>query len=211
MTTSKKNVTMPANRSRTSRDSMATGAHPYLAIPMDFFGSEQVTEWAIHGMPQPGPWYPRVSTETPKVLSESTQIIDHMQSRLDSLKSTAQAAVDIGLENRNLLNNLLEELHEGESRVGLGAIHSLNQGRVQLNYPLVYGYQVVENEVVVGIEDLGVYGVGATESQAVEEMQQELWSLFNDLEQREPEKLGARLTAILRTLRARIQRNAMDA
>ena len=138
-------------------------------------------------------------------------MIDQMKSRLDKIESTAQAAVDIGLENRNLLNNLLEELHEGESRTGLGAIHSLDQGRVQLSPPLIYGYQVVANEVIVGIEELGAYGVGATEYQAVEEVQEELWSLFQDIEQMEPEKLGAHLTKTLMILKARIQRNVMDA
>ena len=118
-----------------------------------------------------------------------------------------KTATDIGLENRKLLERLLEE----GPRVGLGAIHSLDRGRVQLMPPLVYGYQVVDDEVVVSIEELGVYGTGLTEGEAVEEVQDELWSLFQDLDRLPPEELGAQLAKTLRVLKARIQPNGLDA
>ncbi len=99
----------------------------------------------------------------------------------------------------------LEAMREGEGRVGLGAIHSLDQGRVQLALPLVYGYQVMDDEVLAGIEEFGIYGVGATEREAVEELQEELWSLFEDLNRFPQQELGPELIRTLRTLRARIQ------
>ncbi len=120
------------------------------------------------------------------------------------LEKDVQTAVDIGLENRKLL----ERLSEGTG-TGLGAIHSLDEGRVQLSHPLVYSYQVLDDEVLVSIEELGIYGVGSTEYEAVREVQEEIWNLLQDLERTPPEKLGAQLTKSLRTLRARI--HAVDA
>ena len=120
--------------------------------------------------------------------------------RFESLEEKLEAALDTALENRKLLEQLLER----ESRVGLGAIHSLDDGRVQLSHPLVYGYQVIDDEVVVSIEEIGIYAVGATEWEAVREARAELWTLFQDLESALPEKLGSQLASTLRILKARI-------
>ena len=144
------------------------------------------------------------------VLQEPTQTTSDIASRLDKFEEKVQIAIDIGLENRKLLEQLSEENDLG-SRVGLGVVHSLNRGRIQLNPPIFYSYQVVDDEVVVSIEELGVYGVGATEEEAVREVQEELWSMAESLERVPSEKLGTLLTATLRTLRSRIQHNAMDA
>lgn len=70
--------------------------------------------------------------------------------------------------------------------------------------PLVYGYQVVDDEVVASIEEFGVYGVGLTEGEAVEEVQDELWSLFQDLDRLPQEELGGQLAKTLRVLRGRL-------
>ena len=121
-----------------------------------------------------------------------------------------KAAVDIGLENRTLLRQLRETVEEAHQN-GLGAIHSLDGGRVQLHSPLVYSMQVLDGEVVVGIDELSAYGVGASEREAVAELQEELWTLFQELDRIPPEEVGPPLTDTLRTLRARIRPNAVDA
>ena len=155
----------------------------------------------------PGPWDHHAWDRMPRSLSEPSQVIRHIESRLDEFEKKLRSAIDIGLENRKLL----EQLHEGGSRIGLGAIHSLSHGQVQLAHPLLYSYQVVDDQVMVGIEEFGIYGVGSTEVEAVGELQEELWSLVQDLERTPPEKLGPHLTKTLRALKARIPQNAMDA
>ena len=137
---------------------------------------------------------------------ERLRVISDLESRLEEFERKLQSAIDIGLDNRKLLEQMLEG-----GNPGVGAIHSLDQGRVQLVHPLLYSYQVLDDEVVVGIEEFGIYGVGATEAEAVSELQEELWDLVEDLEQTPPEKLGPRLIGTLRALRGRIQHNAVDA
>ncbi len=158
-----------------------------------------------------GYWWSRHELDVPSKklgnVSEPTQTVSHIESRLEELEKKVQSAIDIGLENRKLLGQLLEE----ESRIGLGAIHSLDQGRVQLSHPLIYNYQVLGDEVVAGIEELRVYGVGATEFEAVRELQEELRSLVQDLDQTLPEKLGAHLLNTLETLKGRMKQSAVDA
>lgn len=142
-------------------------------------------------------------THALETLPSSRQAIKHFETRLGEFEKKLQAAVDIGLENRTSLERLLQD---DESRIGLGAIHSVDQGRVQLHPPLFYRYQVIDDDdVVVSIEDLGVYGVGSTEGEAVREVEEELWSIFQDLEQTPPEEIGVSLARILRTMKERIQ------
>lgn len=149
--------------------------------------------WYGHRVPTP-------ATENP---AESTQTTsEYFEKRMSEFERKIQVAVDIGLENRKILERLLQD---DEDRIGIGAIHSLDQGRVQLNSPLFYRYQVIDDEVVVSIEDLEVYGVGLTERDAVREVEEELWSIFQDLDQTPPEEIGTSLARILRTIRARIQ------
>ena len=184
---------------------MAHGQYPGLHLIPDTaegsLGPEYPEEWSDHDTRTLMPWdRSHVQVTRAKNSSESTQTIEHVESRLDNLERNVQATVDIGLENRKLL----EQIHDEGNRAGLGAIHSLDQGRVQLSHPLVYSYQVLDDEVVVGVEEFGIYGVGATEYDAVGEVQEELWSLIQDLERTPPEKLGTHLTKTLRTLRARI-------
>ena len=152
-------------------------------------------EW-IHE--QPSSWGHLFPPRVTKVHSDSPQELKHFEARLDELQESVQAAVNISLENRKLL----EELRERENRIGLGAIHSLDR-QVQLTHPLLYSSQMVDDEVVVSIEELGVYGVGSTEEEAVREVQEELWSLFQDLDRTPSEKLGPHLVKTLRVLRAR--------
>ena len=97
------------------------------------------------------------------------------------------------------------------ARIGLAAIHSLDEGQVQLSSPIFVGYEVVDDEVVASIDEFGVYGVGSTEREAFCEVQEELWVLFQDLDQAASAELGADLTKTLKALRARIQRDAVDA
>ena len=167
----------------------------------------------IHGV-IPSHWLHRYSYEHHgTVIAEPVPATPSERVRIDRLEAQVQHAIDIGLENLTLLQGLqvlLEEAATGESKAGLGAIHSLDNGRVQLNPPLIYGYQVLEDEVVVGVEELRVYGVGPTESQALEELQEELWDLFQELDQLPPEELGEHLKTTLRILRARIH-HALDA
>ena len=170
--------------------------------------AEIIEEYPGTGRSVSSPWSTRhVPRRIRRRPPESSHAIGHIESRLDEFENNIRAAVDIGLENRNLL----EQLHQGGNRIGFGAIHSLDQGRAQLAYPILYGYQLVEDEVVAGITELGVWGVGSTEAEAVSELQEELWALLQDLEETPPEKLGSHLTATLRTLQARILRDAVDA
>lgn len=141
-------------------------------------------------------------THALETLPSSGQAIKHFETRLVEFEEKLQVAVDIGLENQKVLERLLQD---DESRTGLGVIHSVDQGRVQLNPPLFYRHQVIDDDVVVSIEDLGVYGVGSTEGEAVREVEEELWSIFQDLEQTPPEEIGMSLSRILRTMKARIQ------
>ena len=161
-------------------------------------------EWILE---QPSDWGHLFPPKVTKIPSESPQDLKHFEARLDELRESMQAAIDIGLENRKLL----EKLQEREIRIGLGAIHSLGHGKVQLTHPLLYSSQTVDDEVVVAIEELGVYGVGSTEEEAVREMQEELWNLFQDLDRTPSEKLGPHLARTLRVLRARTGQNAVDA
>ena len=169
---------------------------------------EDFEEWPSHLDEQSrSPWVHHVRyTKELDRLAEPLQAISHIESRLKAFDKKLQSAIDIGLENRKLL----EQLHE-EGSPGLGAIHSLDQGHVQLAHPLLYSYQAVDDQVVVGIEEFGVYGVGSTEGEAVVELQEELWNLVKELERTPPEKLGAHLTKTLRTLMGRIRQDAMDA
>ncbi len=150
---------------------------------------------------------PDAPTRKPVEVPESAQTAEGAEPSLKKLEEKVQTAIDIGLENRKLLEQLCEE----ESRIGLGAVHSLDEGRVQLTHPLIYNYQALDDEVVAGIEEMGVYGVGATESEAVRELQEELWNLVQELERTPPEELGAHLKKTLKTLTARMQRDAVDA
>lgn len=150
----------------------------------------------------PAWWHaPRSPVRKSEEVPESAQTTEDAGPRLKKLEEKVQTAIDIGLENRKLLEQLLLE---DESRIGLGAIHSLDQGRVQLSHPLIYNYQVLDDEVVAGIEEMGVYGVGATESEAVRELQEELWNLVQELERTLPEELSAHLKKTLKTLTARM-------
>lgn len=149
-------------------------------------------------------WYGhRVSPPATENPTESTHTTsEYFEKRMSEFERKIQVAVDVGLENRKILERLLQD---DEDRIGIGAIHSLDQGRVQLNSPLFYRYQVIDDEVVVSIEDLEVYGVGLTEKEAVREVEEELWSILQDLDQTPPEEIGTSLARILRTIRARIQ------
>ena len=169
--------------------------------PEDFGGSldlggRLLSPWDLHG---------RESVRGG--FSEPAQAIKQIESKLEQFEQVLQSAIDIGLENRTLLEQLCEE----GSKAGLGAIHSLGGGEVQLKYPLIYSYQEIDDQVVVGIEEFGVYGLGSTEDQAVKDVQEELWHLFQDLEQTPSEKLGPHLTTTLRAIQARIDRDAVDA
>ena len=134
----------------------------------------------------------------------------YLDDRLTELEAKIQSAIDIGLENRTLLEQLREQVKQGQQN-GLGAIHSLDDGRVQLEFPLFYSLQVLGEEVLVGIDELSAYGVGESECDAVAELQEELWGMFQELEEAPAEELGPQLTQKHRTLKARILRNAVDA
>ena len=133
-----------------------------------------------------------------------------LEARLIKLEGQVKAAVDIGLENRTILRQLQEAVEQAHQS-GLGAIHSLDGGRVQLDSPFVYNMQVLDGEVVAGIDELSVYGVGASEREAVAELQDELWAMFQELDRVPLEEIGPPLTDTLSTLRARIRPNGMDA
>ena len=76
---------------------------------------------------------------------------------------------------------------------------------------MFYSLQVLGEEVLVGIDELSAYGVGESECDAVAELQEELWGMFQELEEAPAEELGPQLTQKHRTLKARILRNAVDA
>ncbi len=150
---------------------------------------------------------PSTLDRRPRSAPESPKETELTESRLASLERNVEIAIDIGLENRKLLERLLED---GASK-GIGAIHSLDEGKVHINPPLIYNVQELEDEIVTGIEELGIYGVGATEFEAVGELQEELWSLVQDLEQTPSDEIGTHLKKTMRILRMRMQQNAMDA
>ena len=173
------------------------------AMTADFI---ELTQQGVH---QFSPWhhgYGVFGTE-PAYTPSGTQEIGLLAAKFESLEQRLESVVNIGLENRKLLEQLLAR----ETRVGLGAIHSLDDGRVQLSHPLVYGYEIIDDEVVVSIEEIGIYSVGATEWEAVQEAQADVWTLFQDLERTPPDKLGKQLMSTLRTLKARTKTHAMDA
>ena len=199
MTTAKESIHSSDERFRSQYDDLieiASADHEHLGD--EYFGE-------LPDIQSPKFWYRhRVLTIVPENPTESTQTTpEYFEKRMGEFERKIQAAVDIGLENRTALERLLQD---DESRIGLGAIHSVDQGRVQLHPPLFYRYQVIDDDdVVVSIEDLGVYGVGSTEGEAVREVEEELWSIFQDLEQTPPEEIGVSLARILRTMKERIQ------
>lgn len=154
-----------------------------------------------------GPWGHHGVGSVRKIIPEPRQVIEQIESKLEQFETVLQSAVDIGLENRTLL----EQLSEGGNNSGLGAIHSLGEGEIQLKYPLIYSYQEIDDQVVVGIEEFGVYGLGSTEDQAVKDVQEELWHLVQDLERTSCDQLGPNLKATLKAIQARIHRDAVDA
>ncbi len=107
------------------------------------------------------------------------------------------------------VQRLLTEVLETPKR-GLGAIHTLNEGRVRLVQPVMYSTQEFEDEVLVGVEEVGVYGVGVTEHEAVLELQEELWALHQELSQTPDSDLGPELQSEKRILQGWIS-NALDA
>ena len=145
-----------------------------------------------------------------RVTTEISDAPTRLEARLIELEKKINVAIDIGLENRTILRQLQETVDQDQQN-GLGAIHSLNGGRVQLKYPFVYYLQALDGEVVAGIDELSAYGVGASECDAVAELQEELWDMFEELEKTPADELGSPLTETLRTLRARIRPNAVDA
>ena len=138
---------------------------------------------------------------------------DQSQEQLKSRGRAGQAElekklatlVDISLDIRKLLAEVLEVPQRG-----VGAIHTLNEGKVRLVQPVMYSSQDFGDEVLVGIEEVGVYGVGVTEREAVLELQQELWALHQDLEKIPEQELGSELRSEKRILRGWIG-NALDA
>ncbi len=81
---------------------------------------------------------------------------------------------------------------------------------MRLVQPVMYSSQDFGDEVLVGIEEVGVYGVGVTEREAVLELQEELWALHQDLENIPEQELGPELRSEKRILRGWIS-NALDA
>ena len=136
-------------------------------------------------------------------------IIVQMQDaeRLEKLEKDVKQSIDIGLHNQRLL----EQMQETAGDNGIGAIHSLDHGRVVLNQPLIYSSRVMDGEVLVAIEEFGVYGSGDTEAEAMTDLTIELWRLFQDLADEPVEALGPKLVTAVRVLKQRIDGNAMDA
>lgn len=99
-------------------------------------------------------------------------------------------------------DELLEALKD--VRVGIGAIHSLNEGAVQLRHPLFYGYQEFEDEVLASIGDLGISGVGVNEREAVQELQRRLWAVYEDTHNLPAGEVGGVIVNILRAIQWRI-------
>ena len=198
MTTAKESIHSSDEKLRSQHDDIVKITSAYHEHLDDEYFGELVDIQSPHYWSRP-----RALTRAPENPTESTQTTpEYFEKRIGEFERKIQAAVDIGLENRKILGRLLQD---DESRIGIGAIHSLDQGRVQLNSPLFYRYQVIDDEVVVSIEDLGIYGVGLTEGEAVGEVEEELWSIFQELEQTPPEEIGTSLARILRTIQARIQ------
>ncbi len=146
---------------------------------------------------------------------------------------TGRLGVDRGLESISItrratpesqtsptdLNKKIEKLSDlcldlynivKDVRIGVGAIHSLNDGEVQLKYPLFYGYQEFDDDVLVSMGDLGVSGVGVTENEAVRELQQRLWMIYENAKHLPPGKVGGTTVNVLRAIRWRIE-DAVDA
>ena len=147
-------------------------------------------------------WYSEMSPDPLK--------LNDMESSLSQLKGSISRIIDIGLENRNLLEQLHEQGEQAQLS-GMGAIHSLDGGRVQLAPPLFYNLQMFDDEVLAGIDELKVYGVGASEPDAVAKLQKELWELFKELDQLPQDELGVQLVQTLRVIKSRIEHNALDA
>ena len=164
--------------------------------------SEAVRDWGEGHTHHSGSgrWMARSHLGVRMIAPSPTAAKSAIESRWELLEQTLEKVMDIGLQQVRLL----EQIQEGDGS-GIGAIHSLNQGHVVLDYPLIYSSRFVDEEVMVSIEEFGVYGVGATESEAVQEVKSELWDLFQDLQQTPSEELGPHLATTLRVLRARIR------
>ena len=184
------------------------GQDPHIEAIFENVGGYIWAEESEHGTILANPWYHHsVPTRSPRSSTETPEVIERIESKLDDVRKNAHIAIDVGLENRKIL----ERLDDHRDNIGIGAIHSLDDGNVQLSLPLIYSYQMLEDEVIVGIEEFGIYGVGSTEYDAVGELQDEIWNLVQELSRMPPEKLGKDLSRTLKTLSARIQSNAVDA
>ena len=144
---------------------------------------------------------------TPSTL-EPTQALRDIERRLSECEEGIDTAIDIGLRNLKQLEELRGAI---DNQTGLCAIHSLNDGQIQLSSPIFASFERIDDEVVASIEEFGVYGVGSTEGEALREIQEELWNLFESLSEVSAERLGTDLANTLRALKARIQLNAGDA
>lgn len=103
--------------------------------------------------------------------------------------------------------------HDKEEGVftGLGAIHSLDEGRVQLAYPIIYQARKFDDDSwIVGIEEFALYGAGDSEQEAVMDLQSDIWNLLS-LSETEGKPLGYRLAATERALQGRLAQSVREA
>ena len=142
------------------------------------------------------------------LLAAESRIVDEFKSDIAELKEKVTKALNAAQECLRRVDELSEQVG---GRVGIGAIHSLNEGKVSLDRPIFVGYESSDGEVMASVEELRAYGVGRTRAAALKEVQDELWYLYQDLISTPTDQIGDGLQRTLRTLHSRINPNDVDA
>ena len=158
-------------------------------IPTEF--GDSTADYFFHAGSAIGQWPLLVGEVRPGSSTPRKTTLEELKEQVKELTASVQA-----------LTNLVEELRDtlSDARVGVGAIHSLNDGETQLSHPLFYGLREFEDDVLVSMGELGVTGVGVNENQAVREMQRTLWTVFTDM----LEMPGGQSTSIVRAIQRRL-------
>ena len=143
-----------------------------------------------------------------KAETESQATIQSIKDDIAELKTKVDRALGAAQECLRRIDTLGEQVG---GRIGLGAIHSLNEGKVNLSRPIFVGYESSDGEVMASVDELKAYGVGRTRAAALKEVQDELWYLYQDLISTPYEEIGDGLRRVLTTLESKIDSNVLDA
>lgn len=170
--------TLPTARSFTTRFPLADASIRYITHSGGF---EDM--WDL----QPG-----------RPMGESSPMLD--ESSLKAIENTVKAATDITLDCRRLLVEL-QVVMSSIPNMAVGAIHALKEGDLRLTHPIFYRRELVDDEVLLSIPEMGVYASGMTEESAITELKEQLDIMHDELATIPDEQLGAILQTAKRLLR----------